>query len=120
MTNGEAVNWLINISADIGKVEHCDLWHYEQALSEIREMLEYEEPEPKWIPVTEYTPEDGIYLVYAPNYTGGSSSTKEWHNGVMFSAFKNGKWSIEHGYYKRPGCVKAYMPLPEPYREEGD
>lgn len=40
MTNGEAVKWIINISADIGKAEHRDLWHYEQALYEIREMLE--------------------------------------------------------------------------------
>lgn len=40
MNNAEAVNWLINITADIGKIEHKDLWHYEQALSEIREMLE--------------------------------------------------------------------------------
>lgn len=51
MTRGEAVNWIINISADIGKAEHCELWHYEQALSEIREMLE-SEPERKkgkWI-----------------------------------------------------------------------
>ena len=46
MTNGEAVNWIINISADIGKAEHHDLWHYEQALSEIREMLESAQPEP--------------------------------------------------------------------------
>ena len=46
MTRGEAVNWLINITADIGKSEHRDLWHYEQALSEIREMLE-SEPERK-------------------------------------------------------------------------
>ena len=45
MTNGEAVNWIINISADIGKVEHRDLWHYEQALSEIRDMLETVQPE---------------------------------------------------------------------------
>ena len=43
MTKGEAVNWIINLSADIGKVEHQSLWHYEQALSEIREMLENEE-----------------------------------------------------------------------------
>ena len=51
MNNGEAVNWIINISADIGKAEHRELWHYEQALSEIREMLE-SEPERKtgkWI-----------------------------------------------------------------------
>lgn len=40
MTRKEAVNWIINISADIGKAEHRDLWHYEQALSEIKEMLE--------------------------------------------------------------------------------
>jgi len=40
MNNAEAVNWLINITADIGKIEHQELWHYEQALSEIREMLE--------------------------------------------------------------------------------
>ena len=46
MTRSEAVNWIINISADIGKAEHSELWHYEQALSEIREMLE-SEPERK-------------------------------------------------------------------------
>ena len=40
MTNKEAVNWIINLSADIGKSEHSELWHYEQALYEIREMLE--------------------------------------------------------------------------------
>lgn len=40
MTNGEAVNWLINLTADMGKSEHRALWHYEQALYEIRGMLE--------------------------------------------------------------------------------
>ena len=45
MTNNEAVNWIINMSADIGKAEHRDLWHYEQALSEIRDMLESHQPE---------------------------------------------------------------------------
>lgn len=42
MTKGEAVNWLINLMADIGKVEHQELWHYEQALEEIREIIEDE------------------------------------------------------------------------------
>ena len=40
MTNKEAINWLISLTADIGKSEHHDLWHYEQALYEIKEMLE--------------------------------------------------------------------------------
>ena len=44
MNNREAVNWLINISADIGKAEHSDLWHYEQALTEIKDMLESAQP----------------------------------------------------------------------------
>jgi hypothetical protein len=72
-----------------------------------------------WISVNERLPEvDGYYLVYAPSYSGGSSSAKENHNGVMFSRFSNGKWSIEHGYYKRKGCVRAWLPLPEPYKGE--
>lgn len=57
MTNSEAINWIINISADIGKAEHCDLWHYEQALSEIRDMLESTQPERKqghWIAITSW------------------------------------------------------------------
>ena len=40
MTKGEAVNWIINLRYDIGKAEHQDLWHYEQVLLEIKEMLE--------------------------------------------------------------------------------
>ena len=51
MTNKEAVIWLINVTADIGKAKHSDLWHYEQALSEIKEMLESqpERKKGKWI-----------------------------------------------------------------------
>lgn len=44
MTNKEAVIWLINLTADIGKAEHRALWHYEQALSEMKEMLESRKP----------------------------------------------------------------------------
>lgn len=55
MTRGEAINWIINLTADIGKMEHQDLWHYEQALEEIRDMIEampLEQPERirgKWL-----------------------------------------------------------------------
>lgn len=61
MTRAEAVNWIINISADIGKAQHSELWHYEQALSEIRDMLETE-PEEKtglWVKKSDA---DGVYL----------------------------------------------------------
>ena len=76
--------------------------------------------EPIWIPCSERLPEeDGHYIVYAPSYSGGSSSGKEIHNGVMFSRFKSGKWSIEVGYHKRPNCVKAWMPI-DPWKGESD
>ena len=78
--------------------------------------LERRLAEREWIPCSERLPEeDGYYIVYAPSYRGGSSSGKEIHNGAMFSRFKSGKWSIEIGYHKRPNCVKAWMPLPEPW-----
>lgn len=74
-----------------------------------------------WIPCSKRLPEkDGHYIVYAPTYSGGSSSSKEYHDGVMFSAFKKGKWSIEHGYHKRPNCVRAWMPLPEAWKGENN
>lgn len=71
-----------------------------------------------WIPATKPPEKDGWYQVYAPGYSGGSSSGLKNINGNMYSAFKHGKWSIEVGYHKRPGCVKAWMPLPEPPKEE--
>lgn len=72
----------------------------------------------QWTPRSKRSPEDGTYIVYAPDYQGGSSRAKEWHDGVMFSKHKNGKWSIEHGYYERPNCVKAWMPMPEVFSED--
>ena len=58
MTKGEACNWLRNLRADIGKIEHQELWHYEQALVEIMEMIDgmpSAERKGKWI----YHPEIG-------------------------------------------------------------
>lgn len=60
--------------------------------------------------------EKGPYFVYAPSYLGGSSSGKESAMGVMISKWTGKHWSIEVGYYKRPGCVTHWMPI-EPPRE---
>lgn len=48
MTRQEAVKWLSNLKMDIGKTQHQELWHYEQALDEIMQALEKE-------PTTEYS-----------------------------------------------------------------
>ena len=57
--------------------------------------------EPHWIPVTERLPEEsGLYQV-----------TDRWGNVVRYVFNTNGG-SVD--YWKR--CVKAWMPLPEPYK----
>ena len=72
-----------------------------------------------WISVEDRLPiMKGWYMVYAPSYSGGSSSGLAYHNGVMFSKWSGKSWSVEVGYHERPGCVKAWMPLPEPPKED--
>jgi len=53
----------------------------------------------------------GWYLVYAPNYTGGSS--KEHINGYMFAQWNGKTWSVERYGYQQKSCVKAWMALPD-------
>ena len=74
-----------------------------------------------WHRVEEELPDEvGSYLVYAPTYIGGSSSAKECKAGVMFARWlKGGHWSIEVGYYKRPGCVTHWMPIEPPKEVQG-
>lgn len=74
-----------------------------------------------WISVNNQLPEEkGWYMVYAPGYSGGSSSGLDSHNGVMFAKWSGKTWSIEVGYYKRPGCVRQWMPIPIPKEEQDE
>lgn len=99
MTSREAVNWLINLIADIGKAEHRALWHYEQALSEIKETLERN----NWIPCSDGLPEkDGEYLV---TDNGWPITT------VEVDVLCGGTWVSNDN-------VVAWMPLPEPWEGE--
>ena len=118
MTNKEAVIWLTHISADIGKAEHRDLWHYEQALSEIKEMLETSQPEPQWIPCSPETmpKKTDYYLVqYTRKYCRNEMA-------VAFYSVEEARcdddytWEIET--FSDIKEVIAWMPLPEPY--DGD
>lgn len=74
----------------------------------------------KWISVKDRLPDrQGTYLVYAPSYSMGSSSGLDCINGIMFARWRK-NWSIETGYYKRPGCVEYWMPLPSPPNTDKD
>ena len=58
------------------------------------------EQEPKWIPVSERLPEEGgRYLVYT------------WSHEIEMAQYVDGYWNI-----KTP--ISAWMPLPEPYKDE--
>lgn len=59
-------------------------------------------PEPHWIPVTERLPEEsGLYQV------------TDMQGNVVRYVFNANEGSVE--YWRR--CVKAWMPLPEPFKE---
>ena len=109
MNNKEAVNWLINISADIGKAEHSDLWHYEQALTEIKDMLESAQPEPKWIPCDE-TVDIPDHEVMACDRYG------EFIIGYLDC--KDEQWLCESDDSLMYDPV-AWCELPKPYKEGG-
>ena len=39
MTSEDAIKWLENLKQDIGQLRYKDLWHYEEAIYEIIELL---------------------------------------------------------------------------------
>ena len=67
----DAIIWLKNLKADIGKTEHQSLWHYEQALSEIIEELEKaDRPQGEWKRVSPA-------YIYACSECGGNVMTQD-------------------------------------------
>ena len=115
MTRGEAVIWLINITADIGKAEHRELWHYEQALMEIREMLEVSEQQ--WIPCSERLPEEP-YGCLVTVWDTNPITMDEFENILpYFVGWDGEQWNNADGE-QCPFEVIAWMPLPEPYKGE--
>lgn len=49
MNKVEAIKWLSNLKMDIGKTQHQELWHYEQALDEIIQTLKKEPKRGEWL-----------------------------------------------------------------------
>lgn len=67
--------------------------------------LEEDEKEHGWIPVSERLPEDGTYIT---TLDGELVGQEEPFTGMC--GIENGKWDDEDS-------VIAWMPLPEPYKE---
>ena len=117
-------NWTTERVLEIGRnFQNEDKWHgahWDTAKLLCDKIEELDRKSFKWTNVKDALPDEaGWYLVFAPTYSGGSSSGLDMHDGVMFSQFKitkDGKksWSIEVGYHKHPNCVLYWMPLPIP------
>ena len=68
------------------------------------------EPEPRWIPCRERLPEDGRVVLWC-NEHGSVFAT-------AITARRGESWAV--GKRHRRSKIIAWMPLPEPYRSEGD
>ena len=76
------------------------------------------QPEQRWIPVSERLPDgQGFYLVSV----GAPYKTVRVYEYKPCEWFENENlWKKEDGSYCFNWFVEAWMPLPEPYREEGE
>ena len=74
-----------------------------------------QEPERKWIPVTEKLPEDGCGVLVTVN---GKHNNIIFVNALEIAEYRNTEGWIIEGYldWLAPD-VTAWMPLPEPYKE---
>jgi hypothetical protein len=69
-------------------------------------------PEPKWIPVSERLPEDGHSVLFCDN-----------NNDIMVGYHVKGRPDThfsQDGTYEDMKNVRAWMPLPEPYKAESE
>ena len=74
-----------------------------KAIAKIRELSKRQW---KWIPVTKKLPDNDDAVLVSHSH----GVTKAWYNGRHWTS----------GMQKKIKTVKAWMPLPEPYRPEGD
>lgn len=91
-----------------------------EMIEQLQEDLEHDEKENGWIPVSKRLPEeDGRYLVTFKNGIKvcmvGYGSCKRT---VLAYPIGHGWYSLEEAQYYAEDSIIAWMPLPEPYKED--
>lgn len=95
--------------------EHRQLAEWLKELKRVRELpwlkeLKRLREQTRWIPCSERLPEeDGRFLVFLPDRNGT----------FMCADFLGGQW-YQDDYECTSSHVIAWMPLPEPYKKEGE
>ena len=84
----------------------CDECDFHFAVIECEEKEQDVEEETRWIPCNERLPEDNTDVIVC-FYSGTVTEMRYWGNGIF------------QGIYEHTTkVIVAWMPLPEPYREE--
>ena len=84
----------------------------------------------RWIPVTEALPEEETDVLVTRTFLGCKDGSHGWNNHIPPSTYVevaqyfNGEWTALSDEYKiarnRHTNPIAWMPLPEPYQEDGE
>ena len=111
---GEPMNDLISRQAAIDAIKDLEKWYYatyhekRPTTMAVVDTLTNLPSAPQWIPVTERLPEkDGIYIVCLDD-------------GSVFEYDYISKWWDDGAWQYCGKDVVAWLPLPDPYKEEED
>jgi ankyrin repeat protein len=106
MTREEAIKLLVNAT-------YSDEWQSNKDLTTAHHMaIKALEQEPKWIPVSERLPEtndDVLVTDGVDMFVAWCSRKNMWQ-----------EWMSSDNNFERNTPIIAWMPLPEPYREDGE
>lgn len=119
MTKEEAIKWLGNLIDDIGQTRGMYLWPYAQALQEIITILSDRNAAQQWISVKDRLPDKpGLYLCAV----GASYHPVRVMEYRPVGMYENERYWVSVGAeingYVYDWFVHAWMPLPEPPKED--
>lgn len=101
------------IEADNQILEERDAFvTYPELIDELQEAIEQDEKENGWIPVSERLPEKNKDVITTVKYSGFMGMYGRWLKTAFIDGY--GEWNGEC----IGGEVIAWMPLPEPYKED--
>ena len=96
------------VIGELRELKHMFQRRYDKYPTCLEEAIDYIYQTPRWIPVSERLPEDGTWNIFSD---GKNISVERYKMDAIDHFFPQGRWfSLDEAI--------AWMPLPEPYREE--